>query len=73
MSVYGLVDMFGKISLFVGLILAVCAFMMPKGWRSPLGLTLLTVGVAVLVASLTHATDGRTWMQVFLARSLKAF
>lgn len=71
MNAYQLVDIVGKLSAFAGLGVAACAFMLPNGWRSPLGLAALLLGAVVLLGSVTHDPRTKlTWNQTIALKAI---
>ena len=70
MGSYQIVDIISQLSVFLGLSFCVCAFLLPRGWTSPLCLILLIFGFSIVVGAFTHSPDGRTWNKVVLSRAL---
>lgn len=73
MSGYELANVAGDLSLALGLTLAACAFMLPKGWRSPLGMLMLVLGACVTGASFVHAPSGQSYAGLSLARAIAGY
>jgi drug/metabolite transporter (DMT)-like permease len=61
MDIYQVASIVGDMAIFLGAMVAGFAFMLPKGWRSPLGMLFLLIGSTIVVASLLHTPDGPTY------------
>ncbi len=73
MSLSSFVEILSDGSLFVGCVLALCALLVERGWRSPWGMAFLAVGGTIVLASLTNAPDGQTWARYALVAALGGY
>lgn len=70
---YQIVEIASNLSVFVGVALAACAFLLPNGWRSAIGLLVISLGAAVVIASVTHAPNGQTWARSILTQVILGY
>jgi drug/metabolite transporter superfamily protein YnfA len=73
MNMSSVVEFLSDASLFIGCVLALCAFLVERGWRNPWGMTFLAVGGIIVAASLMNAPDGQTWARYGLASALGGY
>ena len=73
MSAYQFAEIAGKLSIVIGLALMAFAFLLPKGWKSLLGLLMLALGAGIVAASIAKTGDGSTYAHMILLRAMRAY
>jgi hypothetical protein len=73
MSTYQFAEIVGNLSIVLGIVMMVFAFLLPKGWKSPLGLLILAFGGCVVAASLVHTPEGQTYARAIVAQAFSAY